>query len=376
MAEEQQTCVIDNGSGVVKAGFSGEDAPRSIFPSIVGRPKNPGVIIGVEAKDEYIGDEAQQKRGVLKITYPIEHGIVKDWDDMEKIWNHTFYVELRVSPDEHPVMLTEAPLNPKVNREKMTQIMFETFTVPCLYVAIQATLSLYSAGRTTGIVCDSGDGVTHTVPIYEGFSIPHAVSRIQLAGRDLTQFMAKLLTERGHNFTSSAELQIVMDIKEKTAFVALDYEAALKQAQDSSSLEKNYELPDGKVITIGSERFRCPEYLFKPLEMNGRELDSIQDLTYKSIQECDVDVRRDLYQNIILSGGTTMFEGMGERLLKEIENRAPKSIQVKVIASPDRKYAVWRGGSTLTSLSTFASMWVTKEDYDEHGAGIVHRKCY
>lgn len=375
MADEQTTCVIDNGSGVVKAGFSGEDAPRAIFPSIIGRPKNPGVIIGVEAKDEYIGDEAQQKRGVLKISYPIAHGIINDWDDMEKIWNHTFYVELRVSPDEHPVLLTEAPLNPKINREKMTQIMFETFNVPCLYVAIQAVLSLYSAGRTTGIVCDSGDGVTHTVPIYEGFSIPHAVSRIQLAGRDLTTFMAKLLKERGYEFNSSAEMEIVRDIKEKTSFVALDYEAALKQAQDSSSLEMNYELPDGKIITIGSERFRCPEYLFKPLEMNGKELNSVQDLTYTSIQECDVDVRRDLYQNIILSGGTTMFEGIGERLLKEIENRAPKQVSVKVIASPDRRYAVWRGGSTLTSLSTFAGMWITKEDYDEHGAAIVHRKC-
>nr|prf actin [Oxytricha fallax] len=354
---DQQTCVIDNGSGVVKAGFAGEDAPRAVFPSIVGRPKNVSALIGVDSASEYLGDEAQQKRGVLKI------------------WNHTFYVELRVQPDEHPILLTEAPLSPKTNREKMTQIMFETFNVPALYVAIQAVLSLYSRGRTTGIVCDAGDGVTHTVPIYEGFSIPHAVSRIQLAGRDLTTFLAKLLTERGYNFTSSAELEIVRDIKEKLCFVALNYESALKQSHDSSQFEKNYELPDGKVITIGSERFRCPEYLFKPLEMNGRELDSIQDLTYKSIQECDVDVRRDLYQNIILSGGTTMYEGIGERLLKEIENRAPKSINVKVIASPDRRFAVWRGGSTLTSLSTFASMWITKEDYDENGASIVHRKC-
>ena len=375
MAEDQQVCVIDNGSGVIKAGFSGEDSPRAIFPSIVGRPKNISVLVGLESKDEYLGDEAQQKRGVLKISYPIEHGIVKDWDDMEKIWNHTFYVELRVSPDEHPVLLTEAPLNPKVNREKMTTAMFETFNVPCMYVAIQAVLSLYSAGRTTGIVCDSGDGVTHTVPIYEGFSILHAVNKVPIAGRDLTQFMSKLLTERGIKLSSSAELEIVRDIKEKLAFVALDYDAALKESYNSTTYEKNYEMPDGKVITIGNERFRCPEFLFKPLEMAGKELPSIQELTYGSIQECDIDVRRDLYANIILSGGTTMYEGLGERLLKEIENRAPKAIQVKVIASPDRRFAVWRGGSTLTSLSTFASMWITKEDYDEHGPTIVHRKC-
>jgi len=376
MVEEAKAIVCDNGSGVVKAGISGEDNPRAIYPSIVGRPKNPTAIIGVEAKDEYLGEEAQQKRGILKISYPIEHGIVKNWDDMEKIWSHTFYIELRVEPDAQPILLTEAPLNPKINREKMTQIMFETFNVPAMYVSIQAVLSLYSAGRTTGIVCDAGDGVTHCVPIYEGFSMQHAVKRIQLAGRDLTTFMIKLLTERGHNFTSSAEQEIVRDIKEKTCFVALDYDSALKQATDSNSLEKNYELPDGKIITVGSERFRCPEYLFKPLEMNGKELDSIHKLTFDSIQDCDIDVRRELYQNIILSGGTTMFDGIGERLQKEIENMAPKSISVKVIASPDRKYAVWKGGSTLTSLSTFASMWITKEDYDDHGAGIIHKKCF
>jgi actin, other eukaryote len=204
-------------------------------------------------------------------------------------------------------------------------------------------------------VCDAGDGVTHTVPIYEGFAIPHAISRIQLAGRDLTEFMAKLLLEKGYNFVSTAEKEIVRQIKETTCFVAQDYEAELKSSEQSSSVDKTYELPDGRIITIGNARFRCPEYLFKPLEMNGREHDSIQELTYKSIQECDVDVRRDLYQSIILSGGTTMFTGIAERLTKEIEMRAPKSVNVKVLASPDRRYAVWKGGAVLTSLSTFTS---------------------
>ena len=170
MAEENQTLVVDNGSGVVKAGFSGEDAPRAINPSIIGRPNDFAFQHGIERMDEYIGDEAQQRRGILKISYPIERGIIKCWEDMEKIWKYTFYEELRVSPDDMPpVLLTEAPHNPKINREMMTQIMFETFKLPALYIAKQAVLSLYAAGRTTGIGVDSGDGFTHSAPIYEGF---------------------------------------------------------------------------------------------------------------------------------------------------------------------------------------------------------------
>ncbi|KAE8728004.1 actin [Hibiscus syriacus] len=252
--EDIQPLVCDNGTGMVKAGFAGDDASRAVFPSIVGRPRHTGVMVGME----------------------------------------------------HPVLLTEAPLNPKANSEKMTQIMFETFNTPAMYVAIQAVLSLYASGRTTGIVLDSGDGVSHTVPIYEGYALPHAILRLDLAGT-------------------------------RSLHIALDFEQELETSKTSSSIEKSYELRDG---------------------------------------QCDVDIRKDLYGNIVLSGGTTMFPGIADRMSEEITALAPSSVKIKVVAPPERKYSVWIGGSILVSQSTFQQMWIAKAEYDESDPSIVYRKCF
>ncbi|KAM9995484.1 hypothetical protein ACTFIY_001669 [Dictyostelium cf. discoideum] len=335
--EDVQAIVIDNGSSMCKAGFAGDVIPRAVFPSIIGGPR---LAAFMEVDDSHIGNEAQTNRAILNLKYPIERGIITNWDGMEKIWHHTFYNELGVSPVEHPVLLTEPPLNPKENREKMTQIMFETFDTPSMYVANQAVLSLYSTGRTTGIVMDSGDGVSHAVPVYDGNALPEEIIPFDLA---------------------AAEREIVRDIKEKLSYVALDFEAEMQTAASSSALEKSYELPDGQIITIGNERFLCPEALFRP-SLLGMKYSSIHETIYNSIMKCGIDIRRDLYGNIVLSGGSTMFPGFAD-------------LKINIIA-PELKYCVFIGGSIVTSLSTFQHMWISKEEYDEYGPPIVHRKCF
>ncbi|KAH6893715.1 actin 1 [Coprinopsis sp. MPI-PUGE-AT-0042] len=349
MEDEMPSIVIDSGSGTCKVGFAGDDVPRMAFPCIVGRPRHVGIVCGTTSKDYYVGDEAQARRGILSLKYPIERGVVTNWDCMEKIWNYA-YEEFRVASEDRPTLLSEAPLNPRANREKMTEIMFEMFQVPAFYVAIHAVLSLYSSGRTTGLVVDSGESVTTVVPVYEGFSVAHA---------------------RGYPFSTNPGREVMKDMKEKLCCVALDFEEELQQVVQSSALGKAYELPDGQVITIGNERFRAPEALFNT-NMLGLDLPAIHEMAYSSIFKCDSDIRRDLFSNFVLAGGTTMLRGFDDRMQKEVTHLSPSSMRFSIVAPSERKYSSWIGGSILASLSTSKRLWVSKQEYDETGPSIMH----
>lgn len=353
--------VLDNGSGTIRAGFAGSDLPSTTFPSYVGRPKHPRVLAGALEGDVFIGSRAQELRGLLKLKWPLEHGIVTDWDDMERIWRFVYEQELKTISEEHPVLLTEAPLNPRENREIAAQVLFETFNVPAIYTAVQATLSLYAAGRTTGVVLDVGDGVSHAVPVYEGFAVTSAVRRVDIAGRDVTEYMQTLLRKAGFVFHTSAEKEIVRQMKEKTTYLALDPRREEKEwargvypgaEEDRLSKIVEYTLPDGKKVKVGAERFRAPEILFDP-ELIGMEYSGVHQMVVDAIQRTDMDLRKNLYANIVLSGGGTLTKGFGERLLGEMQRLAVKDMRIKIFAPPERKYSTWIGGSILAGLSTF-----------------------
>ncbi|GAB1737387.1 hypothetical protein NU219Hw_g1532t1 [Hortaea werneckii] len=370
--------VIDNGSGTIRAGYAGEDLPKCFFPSFVGRPKHLRVLAGGLEGDVFIGNRAQELRGLLKIKYPLEHGIVTDWDDMERIWQYIYTDELKTLSEEHPVLLTEAPLNPRQNRDTAAQILFETFNVPALYTSIQAVLSLYASGRTTGIVLDAGDGVSHAVPVYEGFAIPSSIRRIDVAGRDVTEHLQTLLRKQGSVFHTSAEKEIVKNIKEKTSYIAWDPKKEEKEWMSSAagrgaeSKAVEYPLPDGQKLRIGPERFRAPEILFDP-EIVGSEWPGLHQIVVDAINRTDMDLRKALFGNIVLSGGSTMIKGFGDRLLHEVQRLAVKDMRIKIFAPPERLYSTWIGGSILAGLSTFRKMYVSIDDWHENPE-IIHQK--
>ncbi|KAJ5136206.1 hypothetical protein N7448_004760 [Penicillium atrosanguineum] len=365
--------VIDNGSGTIRAGFAGEEIPSCYFPSFVGRPKHPRVMAGGLEGDSFIGSRAQELRGLLKIRYPLEHGIVTNWEDMESIWHYVYENELKTLPEEHPVLLTEPPLNPRANRDIAAQLMFEAFNVPALYMSIQAVLSLYASGRTTGVVLRLG---RRCLPRRARFAIPNSIRRIDVAGRDVTEQMQLLLRKAGHVLHTSAEKEVVRMIKEKVCYVSLDPKREEKEWMNSyhksDAKAVDYVLPDGHKIKIGQERYRAPEILFDP-ELIGLEYPGVHQIVQDAITRTDLDLRKSLYLNIVLSGGSTLCKNFPDRLMREIKRLAVEDMKIRISAPAERKYTTWIGGSILAGLSTFRKMWVSADEWHEDPEVIFKR---
>ncbi|NXW41320.1 ACT1 protein, partial [Nyctiprogne leucopyga] len=364
--------IFDIGSGQCKAGLSGEQAPRSVISTVVGYPKFKLVMFGVSHKDCYVGEEAQSKRGILSFTYPMENGIVTSWDDMEKIWSYLYEQELKMKPSERPALLTETPLNPLSHREKMAETMFESFQVPALSVTLQALTALYACARTTGLVLDSGDGVTVTVPVYKGRYLLRGVTRLDFAGRGVTEYLARLLLETGHSFVSTAEREIVRDMKEKLCYVALDPRKNMQEKSEKLTCE--YILPDGRAVKAGDQLFRAPEALFVPAEA-GIPGPGVGEMVLQSITKCCEHIQSNILRNVLLSGGSTLFRGFKERFLKELQTGVRNPTHIKIISPQDWRYSVWIGASILASLREFRNMWITREEYSEVGPTVLQRKC-
>ena len=365
--DTQQTIVIDNGSRMMKAGFGGESAPRHAFLTVVGRPKQGD---GPERshRDLYVGEEVCNIADILSLQWPMDRGVIKNWDDMEKVWRHIFDKQLHVDPAEHPVVLSEHLAKHKQQREKIAQVMFETFSVPSLFLGRSPLLALWESGRVSGAVVDCGDGLMDITCFQRSFPVSPAEVNVPLAGRDLTEYLQRMVND----LTTAAEGDAILDLKEKFGYVAFDFDEEMKKAERGGECNANYTLPNGTTVTIAKERFSCPELLFKP-ELNFLECDSIHKTLFDCIEKCDSAIRGEMYGNIILSGGSTMFKGLPERLQKEVSRLAPSTVDVKVTATQDPRFAVWVGGSIHSNLADFEKMILRSEDYLEAGPGILHR---
>lgn len=396
------TAVVDVGTGYTKLGFAGNSEPQFIFPSQIGVRETAGVgnkiHQGLDDLDFYIGDEAIRPNYAQK--WPLRHGIIEDWDLYERFMEQIIFKYLRAEPEDHYFLLTEPPMNPPENREFLAEIMFESFNVPGISIAVQAVLALMASWierkdgqrSLTGTVIDSGDGVTHVIPVAEGYVIGSCIKHIPIAGRDITHFVANLLKEREFGIPPEQSMEVAKHIKEKFCYVCPDIAKEFHKYE--SNVEKwvrNYTGVNPKTkkefsIDVGHERFMAPEIFFHPEFVNPDFTQSISEVVDDVIFNCPIDTRRPLYGNIVLSGGSTMFKDFGRRLQRDVNklinnrikeasffagnNLKAEPMKVEVISHRMQRYAVWFGGSLFANLPDFSKCVKTKLQYQEYGPSI------
>lgn len=379
-AQGRKIIVCDNGTGFIKCGYAGANFPLKTFPSLVGRPiiRAQYQIDGIEVKDMVVGDEANKLRSLLELSYPMENGIVRNWEDICHVWDYTFYEKMGIDPTDCKILLTDPPMNPISNRKRTLEIMFEKYGFHSAYIAIQAVLTLYAQGLLTGVVVDSGDGVTHICPVYEGYALPHLTRRLDIAGRDITRYLTNLLRLRGYAFNHTADFETIRMLKEKLCYCAYNVKQEQRLATETTFLTDTYTLPDGRVIRLGGERFEATEALFQPHLVNV-EGQGIAELLFTTIQSADMDIRSELYKHVVLSGGSTMYPGLPSRLEKELKQlyldrvlhgdvERLQKFKIRIEDPPNRKDMVFIGGAVLAEvMKDKKEFWLSKERYEEMG---------
>jgi actin-related protein 3 len=409
---DKPAVVIDNGTGYTKMGYAGNCEPQYIIPTTIATGSTKGgeglrSKEGVDDLDFYIGNKALENASTHQINYPIRHGLIENWDNMERMWQRCIFKYLRCEPEDHYMLLTEPPLNTPENREYTAEIMFETFNVPGLYIAVQAVLALAASWTSkdvsertlTGTVIDSGDGVTHVIPVAEGYVIGSCIKHIPLAGRDITQFVQKLMRDRGEPIPPEDSLEVAKAVKEMHSYVCPDIVKEYgKYDANPGKYFRTYENKHGKTkkryrADIGFERFLGPEIFFNPEIFSSDFLTPLPEVVDDAISHCPIDTRRGLYKNIVLSGGSTMFKDFGRRLQRDIKKRvdgrqkvqaakqtgevkmSANKLDVNVISHQMQRFAVWFGGSMLSSTPEFHRVCHTKAQYEEEGPRIARHNA-
>lgn len=371
IVKETRAVVIDIGTGFCKCGFAGEPKPSHVVSSTVGKHIQETAKTGDNRKETFVGRELRDATIPLKLFNPLIHGIIVDWDTVQDIWEYLFHAEMKIRPEEHAVLVSDPPLSPTTNREKYAEMLFETFCTPAMHIAYQSRLSMYSYGKTSGLVVESGHGVSYVVPIYEGYTMPSITERVDYAGSDVTQYLMNLLNEPVKRFTEK-HWNIIESIKEHHCFASLDFQHDMAAPPRKHEIE--YVLPDGQVIVLGKERFACTEILFKPSLINSQQL-GLPVLTMTSLNKCDVALKKNLMGNILLCGGCTLINGFADRFQRELIRICPNDNPI-TSAAPERKTSVWTGGSILASLKAFQQLWVHRREYEERGPFFIYRKCF
>eukprot|EP00924_Labyrinthula_sp_SR-Ha-C_P015462 snap_masked-scaffold_4-processed-gene-0.25-mRNA-1 protein AED:0.01 eAED:0.01 QI:0/0/0/1/1/1/2/0/371 len=365
--EELRIVVVDLGSGQLKVAADNDSVKLRTFPPLIAT-KNCKE--DLSEKLELFGDEISDQCENLRLKYAIKRGMVTNWDLMERIFYYTFYSKLEIDPSDTLLLLTETILNPKKNRERLCKMIFEVFDFAGFFLTLDCVLPFFIYHWDTGLVVDSGHGVTTIVPVYQNFLIPHAAVSVSLAGEDITDFLSTLLIKKGYNFTTSSGSLIVEKIKQELCFVSSNYERDIKTVKPEG---EEFVLTNGRKITLGKAMFQAPELIFQPV-LDKRDIPPLHLLLFRSILNCDIDVRKDLFQNILLVGGNTLFSGFQKRLQNELQKLAPKKVSVKVVAPEDRKESICKSAAYVAAQPFLEQYWVLKEEYEYFGPSVINKK--